>query len=88
MIGRAFASRAISRLDFTPRGADEVLEQDGVGDGTHATGHGRDRCRDLDCGLEVDVAHDAAVDDVDADIDHQRSGVEGVAADQAGRTGC
>ena len=39
----------------------------------------------LSADVEVDVADDAAVDDVDADVHHERAGMKHVARDQAGR---
>ena len=64
-----------------PRGAcawasaarDEVGEQQRVGQRAHATRHGRDRRGDLARRLEVDVADELAVDDVDPDVDDDRA---------------
>ena len=37
--------------------------------------------------FEVDVAYELAVDDVDADVDHDRTGLEHVPGDEAGVAG-
>ena len=48
-------------------------------------GTGRDRAGDLDGLVEVDVADEAVVGAVDADVDHGRAGLDPVAADHLGR---
>ena len=50
-------------------------------------GTGRDRRGDLDRRREVDVADDAAVDDVDPDVDDDGAGLEHRAGDEAGMAG-
>ena len=50
-------------------------------------GHRRDRRGDLDRRREVDVADDAAVDDVDPDVDDDRARLEHRAGDEAGLAG-
>ncbi len=49
-----------------------------------AAGHRRDRAGDLGRRGEVDVAREAVVGAVHADVDHDRAGLDPVAADQSG----
>ena len=63
--------------------AHEVGQEDRVREGSDAAGHGRDRRGDPGRGLEVDVADEAPLDDVDADVDDDRAGLEHVAGDEA-----
>ncbi len=68
-------------------GADEMAEEQRVRQRADATGDGRDRRGDPARRFEVDVAYELAVDDVDADVDHDRTGLEHVPGDEAGVAG-
>ena len=72
---------------LTLGGADQVGEQQGVGQRPDAAGHRRDRRCDLDRRGEVHVADDLAVDDVDPDVDDDGAGLEHRPGDEAGPTG-
>ena len=65
------------------RGADQVGQQDGVGERTDPSRYRRDGRCDLDRRGEVDVTDDVAVDDVDAHIDDDRARLEHGARDEA-----
>ena len=54
-------------------GAHEVGEEERVGHGADAAGDRGDGGRHLARRVEVDVAHDPAVDDVDPDVDDDRA---------------
>ena len=68
-------------------GADQVGEQERVGERPDAARDRRDRRGDLDRRVEVDVADDPAVDDVDPDVDDDRARLEHRAGDEAGSAG-
>ncbi len=64
-----------------------MREQEGVRQRTDPTGHRRDRGSNLASRFEVDIPHDLAVDDVDADVDDDCSVAEHRARDEAWMAG-
>src|SRR6186997_3733621 len=68
-------------------GTDEVGQEQRVRQRAHAAGNGGDRRGNQAGGREVDVTHDPALDDVDPDIDDDRSRLEHRSGDQSGASG-
>jgi hypothetical protein len=64
-----------------------VSEEQRVGERPDAARHGRDRGRDRTHRLEVDVADDRPVDDVDPDVDDDDAAPDHVAPDQSRMAG-
>ncbi len=62
-------------------------QEEGVGQRPDPARDRRDRRGDIDRRCEVDIAHDPAIDDVDPDIDHDRTRLEHRTGDEPGFAG-